>query len=411
MRTIPTLRYILIALAVLILAALSVWYFFIRAKQAEIAREAEGRGLGLPTRSFESRLGSTYENIVSSLSSPAAEAVRGEDAGKAPQLTQVNKTPTAGAGFISGTSTRLRFVERSTGFVFDVVPQTLALERLTNTLVPRTYEALIAKNGRMVMRSVDESGAPATIAASVAGTSTPEGLRSLAQKRLPDGIQSVVVSPGGDEIFYITEGPGGGAGNKTTWDSEKEKPVFSSALAGWQAHWLSGDRIVIVQKPSDDTGGYAYTIGKDGALSPLVRNIPGLTVLPHPTSSALLYGRSAGGLSLFVQIKETTAGALLPIHTTANKCVWNPLEELVAYCAVPQIQPPPNFLDKWHRGEIHTADAWWRVDASAASAELLLSPENTMMDVENPTIDESGVYIAFTNAIDKSLWLLRVSKE
>ena len=85
-------------------------------------------------------------------------------------------------------------------------------------------------------------------------------------------------------------------------------------------------------------------------------------------------------------------------------------KSLIVYCAVPQVSPDNNFLDRWYRGEVHTADSWWRVSVNANSAELLYTPGD-ILDVENPVIDGSGNYIAFINGIDKSLWLLRTNKD
>jgi len=155
----------------------------------------------------------------------------------------------------------------------------------------------------------------------------------------------------------------------------------------------------------------ATNLQKNGAFVPLLRAIPGLTLLPHPSSRALLYGASGGTLTLFARTSATSTSGSLPIRTTADKCVWDPKQQFIAYCAVPQSLPAPSFLDRWYRGEVHTADAWWRVDAGAASAELLFSPGNAVLDVERPVIDNSGNYIAFVNAVDKSLWLLRIEEQ
>ena len=159
MRSTSVIRYLSVAVIVIILAALSAWYFFIRAKQAAIEQADAGRGAGLSTQPPASPSGSTYENIVSSLSSVFTGGEINENTKEVPRLAQVNKSPTAGAGFVgSSTSTRLRFVERGTGFIFDIAPETLALERLTNVLVPRTYEALVAENDHLIMRGIEEDG-------------------------------------------------------------------------------------------------------------------------------------------------------------------------------------------------------------------------------------------------------------
>ncbi|OGG57737.1 hypothetical protein A2853_04290 [Candidatus Kaiserbacteria bacterium RIFCSPHIGHO2_01_FULL_55_17] len=409
MQTTSVVRYVLIVAIVLILTALGGWYFFIRAKQAEIKEADAGRGADLPEQSVGSAFGSTYENIVSSLSS----MVNGERSAdtQVQRLAQVNKSQTAGAGFVeSGTSTRLRFVERGTGFIFDVIPETLALERLTNILIPRTYEALVTENGRLIVRGTEEDGGVTTTVASVAATSTSEGSRTLTQKRLPNGIRSITANKTGGEILYVVEGPTGAVASRAAWDGTKAKEVFTSAVSGWQLHWLGSERIVLVQNPSDNIPGYSYEVQKNGALSPLLRPVPGLTLLPHPSSRALLYGASSGALTLFVRVSATSTSVSLPIRTIADKCVWDPKQQSIAYCAVPQSLPAPSFLDRWYRGEAHTADAWWRVDAGAASAELLFSPGSFVLDVERPVIDKSGNYIAFVNAVDKSLWLLRIAE-
>jgi len=430
MKFIPTLRYLLIAIIFLTLVALGSWYLFLRTKQGEITDVDARRGTDLPARSFGSPVGSTYENIVSNLPASAGSD-GGEEAGKLPRLAHINKTPVAGAGFVgSGTSTRVRFVERGTGFVFDVSPETGTLERLTNTLVPHIYRALITKTGAVIAQSESETGAATTFVGTVSATSSSETTRVLSQKPLAEGIRSFAVSPDGKEIFYIVEEPGGAVGIRAASDGTPAKgesasggkQIFSSAISGWQVRWSSNDRIILIQNASDNVAGYAGEIGKDGAFAPLIRNVPGLTLLPRPSSQsnspALLYGASSGGLSLFMRVNETSTAALLPIRTIADKCVWAPAPPkttqdkppLVAYCAVPQGSPPSDFLNRWYRGEVHTTDAWWRVDASAVSAEILYSPGSIELDVENPVIDDSGTYIAFMNAADKSLWLLRIAE-
>ena len=62
-------------------------------------------------------------------------------------------------------------------------------------------------------------------------------------------------------------------------------------------------------------------------------------------------------------------------------------------------------------GAIHTSDTWWRIDAGTGEATPVLEPGDTeeTFDVENPMIDGTGQEIAFMDAKDKSLWLLRIN--
>lgn len=406
------IRYILIGLIVIMLSALAGWYFFLKGEGATIEESDIGRGAGLP-QPLADAIGSTYENIVSSFSTLVGGSSQNEKE-KQPQLTQVGKSPTAGYGFVGiGRSTRLRFIERGTGYIFDVSPETDDLERLTNTLVPRIYEALVAGD-RVIMRGISEGGVVATIIGEIAmGTSTKEASAAFKQKRLVDNIRSIAIRPDGTEIFYIIDSLDGAAGIRASWNEKSQKKIFSSGIIGWQIDFLPDGKITVAENASDDARGHAYSVGEN-RLQPIVGGVQGLTFLPHPESTAYLYGTS--GLSLYARTGTTSSTTLLPIRTIADKCVWAPAQPkaapnkaMIAYCAVPERIPPPDFLDNWYRGEVHTTDAWWKVNVSANSAEPLYSSANATLDVENPVIDASGEYIAFTNRIDKSLWLFRIS--
>ena len=425
-KTMTILRYALIALVVLILVGLAWWYFFLSSKGETLRESDAGRGAGLEAPSFGSAIGSTYENILSSLATLAGQT-GAEGTTTPPRLLQVSKTPAAGLGFVElgspsrknsdgqSTSTALRFVERSTGYVLEVSPQSGVVTRLTNTLIPRVYEAEVSRDGRVIERFLDgANGAVVTILGSIPVASTTAGdmLRALTQQRLPDGIRSIAFSPDGKELLYIAPGEtGGAAGVRVNADGAKPQKIFSSSIPGWRVDWLRDGRIILVQNASDGVPGYAYELGKGGSLSPLVPPAPGLTLLARPLSSALIFGASSGSsLTLSARLDKKSSVSELPLRTIADKCVWSPSEQFVVFCAVPQRPTPANFLDLRHRGEAHTADAWWRVDMSAGSTKLLYAPGDIMLDVENPAIDDAGAYIAFMNAADKSLWLLRIKE-
>ena len=92
--------------------------------------------------------------------------------------------------------------------------------------------------------------------------------------------------------------------------------------------------------------------------------------------------------------------------------MWLPGNSEIVYCAVPNGPIPPNFLTNWYRGSVHLTDDWWKIDLSTGTTQRIYSPsaDNFSLDVENPTIDQSGNYIAFINATDQSLWVLRVAQ-
>jgi hypothetical protein len=404
MKTGTILRYMLAGAIVIILGALAGWYFFLRSQTGATTALNASRGFGSQVPA-----GSPFGNTDTS--GPAFGPTGGTGtttAAEPPQLWHITKAPVGGIGFATSTQgVRVRYAERSTGYVFQVNPLDGGIVRLTNSLTPKTYEVYFAPQDRVIERSLDAAGAIATFAGFI-NTSTTSSLTGVS---LPKDIAAVAPDPKAPQLLYLQLHGGGVVGMTSGWNGSKQKQVFVSVLSDWRISWLPDGRIILVQKAADGLAGYAYTL-KGAALQPLLGPLPGLTILPRTGSSALLYSTSSGGgLALFVRVSATTSVTRLPIATVADKCVWAPGAVLIAYCAAPQVAPIGAFLDAWYRGEIHSRDAIWRIDAGANQAQLIFAPSSDIsLDVINPVIDDGGSYIAFMNAADQSPWLLRLNK-
>jgi len=412
-RTTKIFRYVLIASIVAVLLALLSWYFFLRSQESALFATDTARGTGVAPPSFGGLFGSTYENITANTSDFEAGASASSTA-ITPRLWQITKTPVAGAGFMSSTaeaSSTIRFVERGTGYVLEAEPGSGKLARLTNTLVPRVYEALIGENGAVILRGVNDAGFITTSAGLATSTmATSKDPSALNLSILPQNIQDIVLSPNGEKIVYLLREEDGRASIvQSMWNGMGSKRLATLGVSGWQMRWLSDARIFLTQNPAEGIVNNAYELKKDGALSRVLSGANGLVILPRENSSAYL--SSSAGFILSARTNPKASTITLPIRTTADKCVWSPNEEFVAYCAVPQILPEEGALAARLRGEMHTSDSWWRVDVNASRVELLYAPGNMLqIDVENPSVDANGEYIAFMNARDKSLWLLRIAE-
>lgn len=397
------LRYALVVLAVVIVGALAGWYFFLKSQTGTTNTLGAARGFNAqtPVGTFPgnpkfsgAEAGGRSEGVPASSSAP-------------PQLWHIANTPVGGLGFATSTEgVRLLYAERASGYLFSADPANGGIARLTKSLMPKIYEALFASSGRVIERSLDDTGAITTYAGHIdAATSS-----SLTGVLLPNNIVALAADPKTARLVFLRKQNGGVVGVVSRWDGSDQKQVFISALPDWRVWWLSDGRTVLAQKAADSLAGYAYVL-KNGAVEPLLGPLPGLTVLPRANSPALLYGASSGGLSLFVRISATTTATRFSIATVADKCVWAPGSSLVAYCAVPQTATGAGFLDSWYRGEAHTSDALWRIDAGAGQAQLVFAPTSDIsLDVVNPVMDDGGAYLAFMNAVDDSPWLLRLSK-
>ena len=400
--------YGLAAVAVVVLGALAGWYFFLRSQTGATQALGAERGFNAQIPAGNGGIGGTDAGGAPGASDATGTSTATKNIAP-PQLWHVAEAPAAGVGFATSTTgSRLRYAERATGYIFEADPSNGGIVRLTNSLMPKTYEAYFAAGNRVIERSVDASGAVTTFAGLIDAQATSTALSGTS---LVPGILEVAPDPKNSQLFFLQPQGSGVAGMVSQWNGSKQSRVFSSALPDWNVWWLQDGRMILAQKAADSLAGYAYTL-KGGVLNPLLGPLPGLGILPRTGSSALLYSTSSGGrIALFAQTSATTSASRLAVVTLADKCAWAPGQELIAYCAVPQSTPVKGFLDEWYRGEIHSSDALWRIDAGTGQAELMFTPAtNVSLDVINPVVDDAGAYIAFINAADGSPWLLRLNK-
>lgn len=405
------IQFILAALIVAIAGGFAGYYIFIKNKTTQTQAETDARGDG--STSFGGQVGSTYQNITSDSSEP----VTAKTGTRAPRLWHVTKTPVAGFGFGPG-GTSVFIAERATGNILRADQSVSSITRITNTLIPKVREALFSRTGDVILRTSNEADGVTTFAATIAtstlitSTSTSNVLEGV---YLPQDIVSIdtvnnqATSKG---ILYVAKLPeGGSVGVTSTWKGASVKRLFTSPLSQWRGQWLSDGRAVITQSPSDDIAGYSFMVSSNGSMNPILSDLPGLAVLYHDTNDAYLYSTSGGGsVSLYVKTAKGDA-VKLPISTTIDKCVWAPGVGLIAYCAVPVDVPGSNYLANWYQGVTHSRDVWWKIEAAAGTAErFFVTDSRTEYDVETPSTDDTGSYIGFRDARDKSLWLLRVSE-
>lgn len=416
MKTRIIVEYLLAVVLVLILGGLAGWYFFLRTQTKDTAAQGAARGFGIAIPE-----GRANGDTPADSSRAETGTSSGQSAQRPAQLWQVEQKPTAGHMFIgSGSALRLRYAERANGYVFDAGPETGLRTRLTNTLLPKIYEAFFSENGHVSLRSVDSLDNITTFSGTVpstsdAASSSPSSM-TLLGSYLAKNIVNLSTQPVSGALLYTIADTGGGAVVSAEWDGEKPKTLFSSAILNWRPTTTGDGRAFLAQAAADGVPGYAYELKKDGTLTRLLGPVPGLVMRVRPKSEAdtdaLLWSQSTrGDLRLFVRVGQNATAVQIPVRTTADKCAWSTGNDVVAYCGVPQGSAGQNFLDNWYRGAAHSSDALWRIDASAGTAEMIFTPpSNTPLDIENVVIDKTGEYIAFTNAVDKSLWLYRLTK-
>ncbi len=412
MKTRVIIEYLLAAIVVIVLGSLAGWYFFLRTQTETTLAQNIARGFGMAI---------PEGNPNGSISSATPEAQTGaspaQPSQRPAQLWRVEAKPTAGQVFTgSGASLRVRYVERASGYVLEANPETGQVTRLTNTLMPKIYEALLSETGHVFERSLDTAGNISTFVGIIATNSdastASSSARALTGRELAKNMVGLSAHPVSGALLYVVRSSAGSAVVSAEWNGDKQKTLLESAVVSWRPAILEDGRTLLVQSAADGVPGYGYELKKDGTLNPLLGPVPGLVLRMQPGGSGLLWSQSSRGeLRLFARTGQDATAVQIPVRTIADKCAWSPGKDFVAYCGVPQGSTGQNFLDNWYRGAAHSSDALWRIDASAGTAELIHTPpSNTPIDIENIVVDRSGNYITFMNAGDKSLWLFRLGK-
>ncbi len=404
----------LISILVVMFGGLAGWYLYLRSQTESTRITDTARGIATDSPIFSGTIGSTATHANPSV--PQKNATSSSSVTMPIQrLWQVTRSPIAGMAFdvpnTTSTSSDIFFVERATGYVSKASARDQKTIRLTNTLFPKTYAALLIPTKKTVfLRSLSGSGAITTFVGQFATSSaTSSAPVPLLGRDMPTNITRIVVDQKSNTIAYLVprQDQFGATVWTADWSGNKQKQVFSSPLSSWLLSTVRS-QIILTATPADNMPGYAYTL-RNGSLSPLLGPLPGLQILPHPTEDAMLYSSSQRGvLSLFVRLGKKSATAL-SVRTVAEKCVWAPGRSFRIYCAVPTNTPSDGFLNDWFRGAIHTADTWWELDTLGETATMIYTMPR-VLDVQNPTIDPTGSYIAFLSGIDQSLWILRTTE-
>jgi len=406
------------------------WFLFLRNEQGAISEVLLGRGFSSSIPTFEGgATGSTNRNLRESLfedfgfsSKTTSGAKEAEpDVFQTPRLWQVSGIPAAGVvainkSLMGGASTTspffIQFVERPTGHIFEADPKTGSIARVSNTLIPNTQEASWAAEGQVLLRHLDDELDILTFSGRIEeATSTEGGGTKLAGQYLEPDIVSIATHPETEGVFSLIKTVSGVVGIIAGSDGNNAKRIFDSTLSGWRAT-RAGDFFVLTQNPSHGAMGSVYTLTEGGVLSAVVLNRPGLTAIVNSSNTAYLYGEAAGGtMRLFVSANGGSSQELF-VATLADKCVFDPSQEFVVFCAVPNQTSALPMPDSWYRGETHFSDTWWKINTLEKSAEHIFSPESEFgvsLDVRDPYMNEGGTHIMFLDALTLTPWAFRIT--
>ena len=410
---------IILALVLLIIGIFFGYYFFFLNKPAGDAGTESQNGFpniggnlgdGTGTQNDETGFGGTGVN--------QGEAV-------VPRLRQISDVPTAGMAFKEVSSARekipsyIRWIERATGHVYETRTDTLNKRRISNTTIPKIYEAVGVDNGGgFVLRYLKDDDSIQSYYIKLPETATSsltQGVEKPVEGTfLQKNILGLAVSPATNRLFSLIKNENSSSGIVSETNGAKRVSVWSSPAVEWLVNWPEEKTIILNTKPSASTPGFAYTLNPQTfELREIIGNIEGLKTLLSPDKSCLFYsGNNGNSPYLRILDAKTHQSENLSLVTLPEKCAWSTLSKGLLYCAIPKTIPAGLYPDSWYEGSLSFDDELWSIDVVTGTTKVVLSkneiPRGSSFDITNPVLNKDETYLLFNNKNDLTLWGLRL---
>ncbi|MFH0804526.1 MAG: hypothetical protein V1896_02910 [Candidatus Zambryskibacteria bacterium] len=338
-----------------------------------------------------------------------------------PRLRRLSSEPVAGAVIFNvGTTSVVRFVEKGTGNVYEAVSDSLAIQRLTNTTIPKIIRAFWLPNGSGFLAQTLESGSEIIETSFVKlnknkASTTSESLTPFNTTigKLPTGIKEISIKPDGSKIFYYT------ANGSSKWftanpDGTGSVAVMTHPLTEWLPKWISGNTVIMQTKGSSVDTGYNYSFDVSSkVLKKTGVGMSGISTNPNPDGSLSIVSSGGAYPQLYLVDNKKVTLKELNVNSLAEKCVWLKEKILSVYCAVPNQIPNGNYPDIWYKGLVSTEDFIEKIDLNNnifSNIADLSSLSDQKIDVVDMSAPPDETHLIFRNKIDGYLWMLRIAE-
>lgn len=361
-----------------------------------------------------------------------------------PRLRQLSQVPTAGS--VSFKRTRntsrpiinqdgsesvsqdsynvFRYIERSTGHLYEAREDSLTQTRLSNTTIPRVVDALFAPNGQNVLLRIlaEDQETIETLSAEVVqkATSSPSGGDAmisdgyalegpyLSKNIIDSSVHSLGLS------YLVPQSTGGSALITSNFDDLAKKVVFESPLRNWLLSRIGSNSILLTTKADSRTTGFSYLINTQTSTSQkILGDITGLTTLMSPDEKWLIYSLSRSNeLDTFVLNTETNETKRFGVKTLPEKCVFSQQNSDLLFCAGPSEMPRVPLPESWYQGTVSLNDNLWKIDLSTQNYEQVLGDREEVeqsFDMIKLKVSPDDSFVLFINKKDLTLWSLEVT--
>lgn len=359
-----------------------------------------------------------------------------------PRLRQLSQVPVAGSVAIerTGNTSRpiisedgsetterdtfvvFRYIERSTGHLYEAREDSLTQTRLSNTTIPRVVDSYFSKDGERVLLRIlnEDQESTETLSAKITqkATTSPSGGAPIA-----DGfaIEGTYLSPNlidaklsaNGLTYLLPKNTGGSTLITSTLDDLSKKIVMESPLKDWMISRVNTNSILMTTKADSRVSGFSYLINaQNGTSEKLLGDISGLTTIISPNEKWLIYSISrTNEFSTFSLNTETGETKRLGVTTLPEKCAFAQTNSDTLFCAGPSQMPRVALPESWYQGTTSLADNLWKIDLSTQEYSQILGDKEEVeqsFDMIKLTTSPKDDFIMFINKRDLTLWSVEI---
>lgn len=423
------MKKLLITLVILVILGAvgwAYWYFMMGPQVTQVIVEPDD-----PSRPGFQPLNPNSRPTVSPTSAPSAAptAIPTNQTmsvgGSLPVLRLLSDTPVGGYGAsTTATTTKVRWVDRGRGNVYEASYDSAQIATISNTVVPRIFRSIWNRDLTSFTASLyeDSSLVPTTVSTDIL-KSSKNGTSSAALapfelkgKTLTGNIIDYAVSPDRNRMITIMNENGSGVGYISGLNAANPTRIFTTPLTDITVAWPADNVIAVTTKASASYAGYLYFVNvKTGVWTKVLGPIYGLTTKVNSNAKYVLYSMTGRNKDVSTHIYSVSSATSTDavIRTISDKCAWGNVVREKVYCGVPSQLPAGTYPDGWHMGTISMTDKMWEINAATGEIKIistLIDQADRILNVTEVGLDPRDKQIFFMNKNDLSLWSLDLSR-
>ncbi len=322
------------------------------------------------------------------------------------RFTLLSANPVAGFAVFKneGQEEKIRWIERQTGHVFESDPKAQNIERISNTTIPKVFDAVWSANGKKAILKYFEGENTRIISAEFVSTSTKALI-------LPANILDVAYAPDRERLLYLLPSGLGSRLIAANPDNTKQSEILTSPFQDWLINWPLPGIISFLSKPSGSADGFLFRYDIErGNFEKILGPAKGLETLWSFDGKRIIFSAFDGANQkpkLFLYDVAAKKTQDLNIATLVSKCAFSRIDSKIIYCGIDSALPAGLYPDDRLKGKVFTFDVLWKTNLESGEKNII--SDETIIDVGQIRAGANDEFLYFTNQIDDSLWGLQIS--